>query len=56
MNDDDDALVLGYNQATHTLVWDEERRQNDGVNLLGLIGKHAVALRHIHIRYGLLFH
>ena len=55
MNDDDDALVLGYNQVTQTLVWDDARSRNDGAGLLSLIGKHTVALRHIHIRFGLLW-
>ena len=53
MQDDDDEYVNGYDEATHTLFWDDDRSKNDGVGLLSLISKHATALRHIHIRCGL---
>ena len=51
-DDDDDEPVNWFDQAAHTLFWDDHRSRNDGASLLSLIGKHAVALRHIHIRRG----
>ena len=53
MQDDDDEYVNGYDEATHTLFWDDYRSQNGGASRLRLISKHATALRHIHIRCGL---